>query len=207
MSVRLAYTVVRAATRLVPDPAVRERYREQWFADLDGAAELGLTPARVSLGMAVAAVRLAAADRRGLVAVATGALHLRRISDRARRRFAVVQIVAVAPYLYTLGLYVVGRVSYGMTRAQMVTDAADPKGLFVFGLWNPFAWPFPLAVYYQLFAGWYAATVLVPFGLLLAVGARRRHRVLLLAASLAAVAVTVVGATSFGADLRTWILD
>jgi hypothetical protein len=53
--------------------------------------------------MAVAAVRLAAADRRGLLAATTRALQLHRISDRARRRFAVVHMVVLAPYGYALG--------------------------------------------------------------------------------------------------------
>jgi hypothetical protein len=46
------------------------------------------------------------------------------------------------------------------------------------GLWNPFAWPYPVTVYYLLFSGWYAATALAPFGLLLSIGATRRHRAL-----------------------------
>lgn len=206
MSARLAHTIVRVATRLVPDPVARQRYREQWLADIEGAHELGLAPIRVSLGVAVAAVRLAAADRRGLVAVTTGALQLHRIGDRARRWFAVLQLVAVAPYGYALGLYVVGLLRYHLTRVDMISANADPKGLLL-GLWNPLAWPFPVTVYYLLFFGWYGATMLAPFGLLLSIGARRGHRALLLIASFAALAATAIATTTFGADLRTWILD
>jgi hypothetical protein len=44
-------------------PEVRERYREQWLADLEGAAELGLSPRRLALGMVGAAVQISATSK------------------------------------------------------------------------------------------------------------------------------------------------
>lgn len=61
---RVAERIVDAAVALLPDPQVRERYREEWHADLAGAAEVGRTPLRMSYGLALAAVRVAVAQRR-----------------------------------------------------------------------------------------------------------------------------------------------
>ena len=50
--------MIRLLTSLIRDPDLRERYREQWEADLDGAAELGLSRRGVLLGVATTCVRL-----------------------------------------------------------------------------------------------------------------------------------------------------
>jgi hypothetical protein len=58
---RAALLVVRFAAALLPDPRRRARYGEQWEADVRGAADLGLSPLRLALGAATAAVRISAA--------------------------------------------------------------------------------------------------------------------------------------------------
>jgi hypothetical protein len=58
--VRAALAVARWAAALLPDPERRERYREQWAADVRGAADLGLSPLRLALGAVGAAVRIKA---------------------------------------------------------------------------------------------------------------------------------------------------
>ncbi|WP_033436626.1 hypothetical protein [Saccharothrix sp. NRRL B-16314] len=72
---RFALAVVRAAATLLPQ-AQRDRYLEQWRADVEGARELGLSP----LGVAFGAVRVAHRER-GPVTLPIGvlalALHLR----------------------------------------------------------------------------------------------------------------------------------
>jgi hypothetical protein len=54
----LARAAARLAVALLPTGS-RDRYREEWAADLDGAAGLGLSPRRVALGALAAAVRTA----------------------------------------------------------------------------------------------------------------------------------------------------
>jgi len=50
--------VINLLTTLIRDPEDRARYREQWTADLDAAAELGLSRRGLLLGIAVTCVRL-----------------------------------------------------------------------------------------------------------------------------------------------------
>lgn len=52
--------VLALAVALLP-VAARDRYREEWAADVDGAAHLGLSPSRVAFGALVGAVRLTTA--------------------------------------------------------------------------------------------------------------------------------------------------
>jgi len=51
------------------------------------------------------------------------------------------------------------------------------------------------------------AAALAPVGLVFAVGGQRAVRWVPLAGTVAAVAVISLGASDFGADLRTWLLD
>lgn len=67
---RLALAVVRAAAALLPR-AQRDRYLEQWRADVAGARELGLSP----LGVAFGALRIAR-RKRGPVPLPIGPLAL-----------------------------------------------------------------------------------------------------------------------------------
>ncbi|MFD7657636.1 hypothetical protein ACFV4N_26990 [Actinosynnema sp. NPDC059797] len=67
---RLALALVRAAAALLP-PAERDRYREQWRADVAGAREAGLHP----LGIALGAIRVAHRER-GPVLLPVGPLAL-----------------------------------------------------------------------------------------------------------------------------------
>ncbi|MEU4739448.1 hypothetical protein AB0G02_03145 [Actinosynnema sp. NPDC023658] len=59
---RLVPALVRAAGALLPR-GQRDRYREQWRADVDGARELGLNP----LGVAFGALRIARREHRPVV--------------------------------------------------------------------------------------------------------------------------------------------
>lgn len=54
--------LVRLASLLLP-PDRRERYREEWAADLEGAAELGLSPWRHALGVVGAAARISVTSK------------------------------------------------------------------------------------------------------------------------------------------------
>ncbi|GAB3415407.1 hypothetical protein [Flindersiella endophytica] len=47
---QLAIRLVRIAVSLIRDPRRRARYEEQWLADIDGAAEVGLSPLAVGIG-------------------------------------------------------------------------------------------------------------------------------------------------------------
>ena len=84
MSARLARLVVYVGAAVLPDSATRVRYREQWLADVDGAAEVGLSPLSVALGAAAAAVRLAATHPRSVAALIRVAV-LPGVSMRVRR--------------------------------------------------------------------------------------------------------------------------
>jgi hypothetical protein len=78
--------VIRLLTTLIRDPDLRERYREQWAADLDGAAELGLSRAGVLLGAATTCVRLRFATRKAHAMLPIGplAIALRHFSHRGQ---------------------------------------------------------------------------------------------------------------------------
>ncbi|XVS64066.1 hypothetical protein ACQPYE_38440 [Actinosynnema sp. CA-299493] len=62
LTTRLALAVVRVAVLRLPQ-GQRDRYLEQWRADVGGARELGLNP----LGVASGAVRIAHRERRPLL--------------------------------------------------------------------------------------------------------------------------------------------
>jgi hypothetical protein len=63
-NLRAALALTRVSAALLP-ATNRDRYREQWQADMHGAAELGLSPLRLAAGAAIAAIRLAGSSRRG----------------------------------------------------------------------------------------------------------------------------------------------
>lgn len=193
---RLARGIVRAGSAVIPDRAARARYREQWLADVDGAAEVGIAPARIALGAAVAAVRLAAAHP----------LHqLPGVSLGKRRYFGAVQLAMAVPYLWAVVIFGYAMVRLDLTPAEVLTPYHhDPMGLF--------GWP-PLVVLHGVcmvwlgLHGWVVAILLAPGGLLLARGVRGSARWLPLAGTLAAAAATVLALSDFGQALRVWMLD
>ncbi|MGW0479290.1 hypothetical protein [Nonomuraea sp. NPDC003214] len=69
----LARGLVVAAAAILPGRARRERYREQWLADAEGAAEAGFSPVSVAVGAVRAALLMNLTGRAvvllGLVAV------------------------------------------------------------------------------------------------------------------------------------------
>jgi hypothetical protein len=86
---RLALAVVRAAAALLPR-AQRERYLEQWRADVEGARELGLNP----LGVAFGAIRIANRERGPVTLLPIGPLAL-ALHLRGSTKFGAVLAVVV----------------------------------------------------------------------------------------------------------------
>ncbi|WP_447004608.1 hypothetical protein ACRAKI_34280 [Saccharothrix isguenensis] len=88
---RLALAVVRAAALRLPR-AQRDRYLEQWRADVEGAAEVGLNP----LGVAFGAIRIANRERAPRTLLPIGPLAL-VLHLRGSTRFgAVLTMVLLA---------------------------------------------------------------------------------------------------------------
>ncbi|MEV0458961.1 hypothetical protein [Catellatospora methionotrophica] len=61
---RTALAISRLASAALPVSGASARYREQWEADIRGAAEMGLSPLRLALGTVVAAAQLAGTLRK-----------------------------------------------------------------------------------------------------------------------------------------------
>ncbi|WBB66983.1 hypothetical protein [Micromonospora sp. WMMD812] len=103
---RLALALVRCATALLPDTALRRRYLEQWRADVCGAAELGLSPMRVAAGIALAATRIALTTRKepAMLPIGPLALAVRLVGGRnARRRAAALAALSTMALLAGVG--------------------------------------------------------------------------------------------------------
>jgi hypothetical protein len=205
MSARLARAIVRTAVTVMPDPSIRTRYREQWLADVDGAAELGMSPLLLALGAAATAIRLAATDPRSVNALLRAPL-LPNVSDRRRRGFGIIQLAISAPYLWAVAFYGYARMRLGVSHDQLIGTPHDPKDLVV-DWWIPLYMTHGLVAVWLAVGGWVVAAALAPVGLLLAIGGQRTARWLPLAGTTTAVAVTLYAATNFAADLRTWLLD
>jgi hypothetical protein len=94
---RAALLIVRCAASLLPDPDQRDRYREQWQADVHGAAELGLSPVRIGMGAAGAAARIAMTQTKGsttMLPIGPLAIALKVVGGpRARQRAAALAVV------------------------------------------------------------------------------------------------------------------
>lgn len=205
MTARLGRLIVHAATALVPDPHARSRYREQWSADVEGAADIGMSTFSVAFGAAAAALRMAATDRHPITALTRAPL-LTQVGSRPRRAFGIVQIAAAAPYLWVLALYGYARVRLGVSQAELFDTPHDPKDLLT--AWVPLAWILhPISTIWLAIGGWTVGAALAPVGLILAIGGQRMARWLPLTGAVTAVAVTALAASTFGDALRTWILD
>jgi hypothetical protein len=200
MSARIARWIVAAAASAVPDPDTRARYREQWLADVDGAAELAMSPTRVAVGAAVAAVRLAARSR-----AESWTPPLAGVDPRTRRSVGMVQLALAAPYVWALGFWAYARIRLGLPNDVLMTVGHDPKDLMVIS--NPLFWPYPPVMLWLAFGGWVAAAVLAPVGAVLSVGGRGSARWLPLFGTFAAVATGVLATSEFGQALRLWLLD
>jgi hypothetical protein len=94
---RAARLVVRCAASVLPDREQRDRYSEQWQADVDGAAEFGLSPVRLALGAAGAAVRISVTSTKGsasMLPIGPLAIALKVVGgSRARQRAAALAVV------------------------------------------------------------------------------------------------------------------
>jgi len=196
----IARRIVTVAASVVPGRDARTRYREQWLADVEGAAELAMSPTRVALGAAAAAVRLAATSRAPSLAPA-----LPGIGPAARRSVGIVQLALAVPYLWALAFWAYARIRLGLPNDELLTGAHDPKNLVV--LWIPLFWCYPSVVLWLAFSGWVTAAVLAPVGAVLSVGGRGPASWLPLAGTGAAVATAVLAASDFGQALRIWLLD
>lgn len=91
----VARVALAAAVAVLPPP-VRARYREEWAADVAGAAEVGLSPRRVALGSLLSALRLRTTTPRGPSAMGTTPPHVRTARRRSRTATAVVGSVVGA---------------------------------------------------------------------------------------------------------------
>jgi hypothetical protein len=208
---RAALAITRVAATLLPASA-RSRYREQWQADVCGATELGLSPVRLALGAAVAAIRIAGTSGKGAVVLAAGnfALTLKPLGRPwVRTRLAVLQLGLATLYAAVLLLYVTGRIRLGLGHHEFTHGMHDPKDLVPFGnhMVNPLSWLYLLPQLYVMLHGWVLGGVLAAGSLVHALGADGRGRWLAAGAAMASLAVLAVALTGFGSDLRTWILD
>jgi hypothetical protein len=200
----LARAIVRAAVAVLPDRGSRVRYREQWLADVDGAAELGMSALPVALGAAAAAVRLATTRPPSVTALLRAPL-LCGVSSRQRRGFGLIQLAVSAPYLWAVVFYAYARVRLGVSHDQLVGTPYDPKDLMV--NWLPLQLMHGLVAVWLAVGGWMVGAVLTPVGLVLAIGGQRAARWLPLAGVGVSVAVAVFAGTDVAAALRTWLLD
>lgn len=76
----------------------RERYREEWAADLEGAAELGLSPWRHALGVVGAAMQISATSKgQAMHPIGPVALVLKLVGSPRQRvlGFAVASALAL----------------------------------------------------------------------------------------------------------------
>jgi hypothetical protein len=202
---RLARVIVRAAALVVPDRDRRARYREQWLADVEGAAELHLSPVRLAMGAMWTAIRFATTDRRS-AAVLLRAPLMPSVGPRARRRVGVAQLVLALPYAWTLAFYAYARFRLDVSYGELVECCRHQPGDLLVDWFTPF-WFYGPAMYWLAFWGWVVSAMLVPVGLVLAIGGRGWSRRLPLAGALAGVAVSLLAVSEFGLDLRTWLLD
>jgi hypothetical protein len=109
---RLALAVVRCAAAVLPGAGRRARYLEQWRADVCGAADLGLSPLRVALGIATAAARIAVTASKGphtMLPIGPLALALRAVGGpRARQHAAVLAALSALALLGGVVMMVAG---------------------------------------------------------------------------------------------------
>ena len=92
-----ALVVVRLAAALIPDAGRRARYREQWRADVYGAAELGLSPLRVALGAGAAALQMPKGPH-AMLPIGPLALAL-KLAGTSRRHAAILAAVSALALL------------------------------------------------------------------------------------------------------------
>lgn len=207
---RLALLIGHLATALLPRE-VRPRHREQWEADIRGAAEIGLSPLRIATGAAVAAVQLAVTTRRQLAVAGSGTVGRLRAASTpsARRRVAIVQLILAALYVQVLLLYAISRMRLGIGHNELIQDGNDPKDLLPFGSspLNPFFWLYALSQIYVLLQGWYAGAALAVWSAIHAFTGAGRSRRWSAAAAAISVVVVAIAVGRFGSDIFRWVLD
>lgn len=210
-TLRLALGVARIAAVLLP-AAARNRYREQWQADVRGAADLGLSPLRLAAGTITAAIQLAGTSGKGTLMLAAGnaGLVLRSLGGLwVRNRLAILQLGLAALYGSVLLLYVASRVRLGISHHELTHGGYDPKDQVPFGShwFNPLTWLFVLGELYVMLHGWVIGLALAMGTVVQALRRDGHRRRLAAAASVVSLLVLAVALTSFGSDIRTWMLD
>jgi hypothetical protein len=108
---RAALAIVRCAAALLPDPRRRARYLEQWQADVQAAADFGMSPLRLALGALGGAARIAASSSKGstvMLPVGPLALALRLVGGpHPRQRAAVLAVLSALMLLGGIALFIV----------------------------------------------------------------------------------------------------
>ncbi|MFG2007479.1 hypothetical protein ACGFNF_00195 [Micromonospora sp. NPDC048868] len=209
---RLALAVSRFASAALPVSDARSRYREQWEADIHGAADIGLSPLRLALGTAVAALQLAATTRKGTAVLASGniALAIRAAgAPRVRTGLAVTQLGFGVLYAVVLVLYAVSRIRLGLGHYELTHEMHDPKDLVPFGfsLLNPFTWLFITSQLYIMLHGWMLGAVLATGSLVHALTGNDRWRRLSVTATAVSAVVLAIALSGFGWDIFVWVRD
>ena len=209
---RAALAISRFASAALPVSDARSRYREQWEADIRGAADMGLSPLRLALGTAMAAFQLAATTRNGTSVLASGnmALAIRAAgAPRVRTSLAIAQLVLGALYVVVLVLYTVSRIRLGLGHYEFTHEMHDPKDLVPFGssLLNPFTWLFMPSQLYVILQGWVLGAVLAAGSLVHALTGNGRGRWLSMTATTVSAVLVAVALSGFGGDIHVWILD
>jgi hypothetical protein len=209
---RVALAISRFASAALPVSDARSRYREQWEADIRGAAVMGLSPLRLALGIAVAAIQLAAITRKETALLASGriALAIRAAgAPRVRIGLAIAQWGLGTLYAVVLVLYAASRIRLGLGHDELTHGGHDPKDLVPFGFsfLNPFTWLLVLSQLYVMLHGWVLGAVLAAGSFVHSLTGNDRGRWLSSTATAVSVVVLAVGLSGFGRDIFVWILD
>ncbi|MGC5017258.1 hypothetical protein [Micromonospora sp. DT47] len=127
-------------------------------------------------------------------------------------RLLAAHVAVSGAFVTTVALYLGRMVTAGVGPAEMVTGAYDPKDLVPFGMSgaNPFAWLY-LAVSLLYLSGVVLGPALALYTAAVLMRERdrlpRRARILLLTATVATLALTVLRFTPILDDLHQWWLD
>jgi hypothetical protein len=204
VSARFAHRLTDLAAGLIRDPAARARYREQWLADIEGAAELGLRPNRIALGAATAAVRLSVTGAHPLHALASGARGI-RIGPPIRATVALAQLFMVSLFLYGVALYALAWVVLGDSGEDWFHNGYDPADLLDGNTTSPLL--YVLMMFWLAVHGWQLAALLAPVGLLLSLRGTRFTRWALRLGAVGGLVAAIVLDGEFGRELTIWVLN
>lgn len=209
---RLALAVSRFASAALPVSEARTRYREQWEADIRGAADVGLSPLRLALDTAAAALQLAVTTRKGTAVLASGntALVIRAAGAPCLRTgLAVAQLGLGGLYAVVLVMYAASRIRLGLGHHELTHGMHDPKDLVPsgFSLLNPITWLFMTSQLYVMLHGWVLGVLLAGGSLVHALTGNGHRWRLSTTATAVSVVVLAIALSSFGRDMVVWVRD